>query len=95
MPDFNITEHNLLTYHSVMARAADLGYAPALGNPLSFHMDLAAANGANGNPDLDLDKLAAFDDVDFLHDVAGIVNNMNRDTGKLGNGFTPRCAVAS
>jgi len=41
---------------------------------------------------LDLDRLLKFSDLDFEHDIRGIHNNLNRNTGKLENCFLPRCA---
>ena len=54
-------------------------------------MDIAAAH-LNGCP-LKLDELLHADDFNFLHDVFGIMNNINRQTGKLENNFLPRYAV--
>ena len=41
---------------------------------------------------LDFDKLLAFDDSDFLHDLRGIYLHFNRETKKLENCFDPRCS---
>ena len=41
---------------------------------------------------LDLAGLVNAKDGDFLHDVWGIINNLNRDTGELENCFIPRFA---
>ena len=57
---------------------------------LSTRMDLSAVH-ANGCP-LDLERLKEADDVNFLHDVVGIDQHLNRDTGQLGNCFLPRFA---
>lgn len=54
-------------------------------------MDIAACH-YNGCM-LDLEKLLAFDDFNLSHDVTGIIRNLNRRTGKLGNFFLPRCSV--
>ena len=59
---------------------------------MSATLDLAAANGVNGNAELDLDRLAAFKDFDFMHDMSGIARHINRETGKLEDYFLPRCA---
>lgn len=59
---------------------------------LSLQMDLIATH-SNGNP-LDFEKLAAFDDFNFTHDVVGIYNKINRETGKLRDLFVPRCSTA-
>ena len=53
-------------------------------------MDVTACH-ANGTK-LDLEKLLNFPDFDFLHDVAGIRNCIDRETGKLTKCFLPRCA---
>lgn len=89
-PDFNTD--CIDTVFDILDRAQDMCYDPALRDPLSFTMDITAANGLNGNAPLDLEKLLAFKDLDFLHDISGIVAHMNRNTGKLMNEFRPRCA---
>ncbi|MBP1296650.1 DUF6874 family protein [Bradyrhizobium elkanii] len=55
---------------------------------LDITMDIVATH-CNGNP-LRLDDLLAADDVNFLHDLGGIARHLNRETGKLGNHFSPR-----
>lgn len=57
---------------------------------LSLWMDLCAANDVNGNDPIDLDRLLAADDFNFAHDVFGIERHMDRDTGLLGDFFSPR-----
>lgn len=59
---------------------------------LSAMMDVKAANGVNGNPALDLDKLLAFDDGSFAHDMSGINRHIDRATGRIEGHFLPRCA---
>lgn len=44
------------------------------------------------NVDLDLERLLAFKDGDFLHDVVGIFNHADWETGELKDCFLPRCA---
>jgi len=39
---------------------------------------------------LKLGELLKADNFNFLHDVCGIINNLNRKTGKLDNCFLPR-----
>ncbi|WP_414462924.1 hypothetical protein [Hyphomicrobium sp. DY-1] len=58
---------------------------------LSTTMDLHATI-ANGCP-LDLDRLLAADNFNFLHDVFGISRHLDRETGKLQNHFRPRYAA--
>ncbi|MFZ2470206.1 MAG: hypothetical protein WAW54_17595 [Parvibaculum sedimenti] len=43
-------------------------------------------------PGFSLERLEAFDDFSFLHDVTGIARHLNRETGEMGGHFTPRCA---
>lgn len=40
---------------------------------------------------LDLRKLLTFNSTHFGHDIRGIENNINKETGKLENCFIPRC----
>lgn len=53
-------------------------------------MDLSACH-ANGCP-LDFKRLLAFPDFDFAHDIFGINQRIDRETGQLRNCFVPRCA---
>lgn len=56
-------------------------------------MDLIACH-ANGNP-LDLQRLLDADDFNFCHDVLGIRQHINRETGKLENCFVPRFTLSA
>lgn len=58
---------------------------------LDITMDLRACR-ANGCR-LDLAKLLAFRDFDFMHDVMGIAEHLDHDTGQLTDCFLPRCAA--
>lgn len=64
----------------------------ASGGRLAFIMDLLAADGVNGNPPIDFERLHAADEFNFLHDVCGIARHLDRSTGKLENCFVPRFA---
>jgi hypothetical protein len=55
---------------------------------MDIQMDIEAVH-CNGNP-LKLYGLLEADDFNFTHDVLGIRKNLNRDTGKLENHFSPR-----
>lgn len=57
---------------------------------ISLSMDLTATH-SNGTL-LDFDKLLAFDEENFGHDIYGIIRHIDRSTGKLTRGFLPRCA---
>lgn len=63
----------------------------ALNNRMDITMDLTACH-ANGNP-LDLQKLLDADDFNFIHDVFGIRDHLDRDTGQLRDFFSPRCSA--
>lgn len=58
---------------------------------LEFMMDITAAH-LNGRP-LDLARFLEGPDFDFAHDVWGIRNHLNRETGQLENCFLPRYAT--
>lgn len=53
-------------------------------------MDLTACH-CNGTP-LDLESLLDAEDYEFMHDMNGIRNYIDRDTGKLEQCFQPRHA---
>jgi hypothetical protein len=59
-------------------------------DPLALSLAILATH-ANGCR-LRLAALLAADDLNFLHDVSGIVNNIDTDTGRLLNCFRPRFA---
>lgn len=85
------TEHRLFT--RIIERFFEFDHIkPWELDKLSVEMDLIACH-CNDYP-LDLERLLfKFDDFDFLHDVVGIMNHINRDTAKLENLFIPRCAL--
>lgn len=56
---------------------------------MSAEMDIMAAHLVCR---MNLDKLLSADDFNFFHDVFGIMENINRKTGKIDNCFMPRCA---
>jgi len=57
----------------------------------ALSMDLTAVH-VSGCP-LDFKKLLDFDRLNFLHDISGIITNIDRATGKLQNCFLPRCSA--
>lgn len=58
---------------------------------LDIMMDIEATH-CNGNP-LKLAELLKADLFNFMHDVSGIQNSLNRATGKLENCFVPRFSL--
>jgi hypothetical protein len=57
-------------------------------NRMAMVMDITAVH-ANGNP-LRLEGLLQADDFNFAHDISGICNCLDRQTGQLLNEFSPR-----
>lgn len=58
---------------------------------MAIWMDITACH-ASGNP-LRLEKLLSADDFNFAHDVFGIRDNLDRQTGQLTGFFSPRCSA--
>jgi len=79
-------EHELSC--KIAQRAASNGIGRSV---LNISMDIIATH-TNGCK-LKLQSLLDADLGDFLHDVAGIGGNLNRNTGTLENCFLPRFAV--
>lgn len=81
----------------IMTRARKIQIGKRLWIPsdaaFGYEMSLVACH-LNGCP-LDLEKLLAFSDADFVHDVGGITANVSRQNGRLENLFLPRCARPS
>lgn len=79
--DFNDT--NTARHHAALARAKRLHFLHAHTKPLSLVMDLAAADGVNGNPPIDWDAMDKLGDHEFLMKLVSISARMDRETGKL------------
>lgn len=77
---------------SLIDRIADRALCdyPDQGPKHDLVMDLTACH-CNGTP-LDLRKLLKASEADFGHDVFGIRKYLNRRTGDMKDGFSPRCA---
>lgn len=56
-------------------------------NVMNTNMDITAVH---IDSPLRLEDFLNAPDMDFVHDVVGIHNNLNRQTGKLENCFLPR-----
>lgn len=94
MIDFNIPDRKTRKIAEILADAERRGITQKK-DRLTHSMDLAAciAQGC----DLDLNKLAAFDDFNLAHDIHGINRHLDRDdssptAGGLLHHFLPRCA---
>jgi hypothetical protein len=90
---FSVSKAEANVIHQIAQRAADActDTEPSLADVLSWRMDITATH-ANGCR-LDLSKLLTADDFTFAHDMDGIARHLDRDTGKLGDCFLPRCAA--
>lgn len=66
---------------------------PMLRSMQSLSMDITACH-LNGCP-IDLSELLTAENLDFSHDVLGIVRHMDRSTGQLTECFVPRFAIRS
>jgi len=64
---------------------------PLQDNRMTMTMDLVACH-MNGNP-LDLQRLLDAPAPDFWHDMHGIRRHIDRETGVLGDCFSPRCSA--
>ena len=74
--------------HSTIAHIIKRAKAEGgVSDPLSLHMDLAAVHGTVG---LRLAALLAAPAGDFWHDLSGIGQHLNRQTGVLEDCFLPR-----
>lgn len=85
--DITKEDHDLLV--QVAERA--LRKLPHIDDKRTIVMDLCACH-SNGCP-LDFKGLLAASMQDFSHDVYGIREHINRDTGKLEDCFLPRYAL--
>ncbi len=80
----------------LIAAIADRGLKLSFNNGLNrvkkldLMMDLEYAN---DETPLDFEKLLAFDDGNFAHDIIGIYENFNRETLRMDNCFSPRCTL--
>lgn len=86
---FATSKHDFGVITEIVDRAWGIAWLrKSYAQRLDLHMDVAAVH-CNGNP-LRLEGLLAADDFNFAHDMSGICNCLDRDTGKLTRGFSPR-----
>jgi hypothetical protein len=93
---FSVTAGEAKTIRQIVARGWNIdwlrqSYVKAGCDKTSMVMDVTATH-ANGNP-LRLADLLAADDFNFAHDMSGIANCLDRDTGHLTRNFRPRFSV--
>lgn len=89
--NFNVTKEESAIIDRIVKRAVDTLGKKYLSDIMSISMDITACH-CNGTT-LNLRKLLEADDYNFLHDVCGIMRNINRRTGKIENFFSPRCEL--
>lgn len=88
MINWNITKADADKIHAIATRAMPGKKYPHF---TDLTMDLTACH-LNGCP-LDLNGLLVASDADFCHDINGIWNHLDRETGKLTDCFVPRYAA--
>jgi hypothetical protein len=93
MINWSNDKNTVLLIEKIAARAETKMWPNADCNKLTIMTAIEACH-CNGNP-LDLQRLLEANDGDFLHDVFGIVENINRETGRIKNYFSPRCSLTS
>lgn len=86
--NWSTSRGELETIRRIVKRAHE--EAPGMFDTMTLTMDLTACH-CNGCP-IKLAKLAEADGYDFIHDVAGISQHIDRVTGELGGCFLPRYA---
>lgn len=94
MIDFKLNKADSSLINKLVDRLFQLNKEYNLGHDLDkvdILMDVTATH-LNGCPLLLEDWLNS-DDFNFMHDMVGIINHLDRDTGKLSNHFLPRFAV--
>lgn len=82
-----MTKNEYLQIAEIAKRAEEHG--ALMFDRLSLIMDIEAAH---KQFNLKLDELLAADEENFLHDIVGIQQNINRETKVIENHFLPRYA---
>jgi hypothetical protein len=86
--NFDVTKEEMQLISKIGKRALQRIEIRNLVDSISLNMDITATH-KNGNP-LRLNDFLNADDFNFFHDIYGILNHLNRETGKLENCFSPR-----
>lgn len=91
---FDVTASDFKTINRIVTRGWAIDWLRAsYADRQSMHMDVTAVH-ANGNP-LRLQDLLEADDFNFAHDMSGICNCLDRETGQLTRHFRPRFSQPS
>lgn len=86
---FDTSKKDIRLIHTIVKRAMKFPQLKKV-DMISVEMDVTATH-CNGCK-LDLIKFLSFDDFNLMHDVIGIMNHIDRTTGKLTKCFLPRCS---
>lgn len=84
--NWDCTDKDMNLIKKIVDKAFNFGYE---GDRIDLTMDITATH-CNGTA-LDLHKLLKADRFNFLHDVYGIRQHIDRNTGKMKDFFIPRC----
>ena len=82
--------NKLLDQDRLISKIAQRGYPFFKGSNVSFLDLILDISSVNTNYGLRLEEFLKADSTNFLHDLFGIYNNLNRKTKKLDNCFVPR-----
>lgn len=90
---FDISPEDKVRVEQIVERTAKLAEEVGIEtiNKTDLEMDLIATH-ANGCP-MQFQRLLDADNFDFVHDVLGIREHLNRRTGRLEHHFLPRFAA--
>jgi hypothetical protein len=86
---FNANSTDLALIEGIVDRGMSIPWlAASYASRMEMLMDVTAVH-LNGNP-LRLKDMLGADDFNFAHDMSGICNCLDRETGQLMNNFSPR-----
>lgn len=87
--NWNASKEDMLKVEAIVTRVINIAaeHGTKL-NRVGLTMDVTACH-LNGCP-IDLEQLLTADRADFMHDVYGIQNHIDRGTGELLDCFLPR-----
>jgi len=77
--------------HEIATRGVDIGRRA--GVAMDFQQIISDLKTVHQSVPMDFHALCAAGDFNLIHDVFGIHNNLNRETGQLENCFVPRFTV--
>lgn len=87
--NWKLTETDMGLIASIVSRAKTTHHKI---DALSLTMDITAVHLNDPDIHLDLEGLLNFDNFNFVHDIIGIIQHIDRNTGRIIKGFLPRCA---